>query len=67
MRVEECGAGINVATRPRPTPFQAMLATLLNEPGHANKAKALAARYQGFTHEAQTRSLVDAFESLIKV
>ncbi|MGC4061850.1 MAG: glycosyltransferase [Aquabacterium sp.] len=65
-RVEESGAGINVATRPRPTPFQAMLDTLLNKPDHADKTKALAARYQGFTHEGQTRSLVDAFESLVK-
>jgi UDP:flavonoid glycosyltransferase YjiC (YdhE family) len=66
MRVEECGAGINVSTRPRPTPFKDLLTTLLNKPDHATQAKAMATRYQAFTHEAQTHSLVDAFESLLQ-
>ena len=63
-RVEEAGCGFNAASRPRPTPFKVMLDELLNKPEHQRHAEALAQRYQGFTHEAQTCRLVDAFESL---
>lgn len=65
IRVEESGAGINVATRPRPTPFKAMLEQMLCQNAHRDAARALAQRYGDFTHEGQTQTLVDAFESLI--
>lgn len=63
--VEACGAGINTATRPGPTPFKPLLDELLNKPAHAQGARALARRYDSFTHEGQTRALVNAFESLL--
>lgn len=65
VRVEQAGAGINVAARPRPTDYQALLKQMLQQPAHRQAAQALAQRYQGFTHEGQTTELVDAFESLI--
>jgi UDP:flavonoid glycosyltransferase YjiC (YdhE family) len=65
QRVAASGAGINVAARPRPTPFGEILDTLLNKPDHARHAQALASRYASFDHDAQTVELVDAFESLL--
>lgn len=65
LRVEASGAGVNVATRPRPTPFQPLLNQMLFEPAHREAARALAARYKDFTHEGQTIALVDAFEGLL--
>jgi UDP:flavonoid glycosyltransferase YjiC (YdhE family) len=69
MRVQESGVGINVAARPRPTPFGEILHELLDPPAHAQAhaqaARALAQRYAAFSHEGQTRALVDAFESLL--
>lgn len=64
-RLEETGAGINVARRPRPTAFGPLVAELLNRPQHAQAAKALAQRYQAFTHEGQTHDLVDELEALL--
>lgn len=65
VRVEQAGAGINVAARPRPTDYTALLRQMLHEPAHRQATQALAQRYQAFTHEGQTSDLVDAFESLI--
>jgi UDP:flavonoid glycosyltransferase YjiC (YdhE family) len=64
-RLEETGAGINVALRPRPTAFNTLIAELLTQPRYTQAAQTLAQRYGGFTHEAQTHDLVDEFESLL--
>ncbi len=64
-RLEETGAGINVARRPRPTAFGQLASELLKQPAFAQSARALAKRYEGFTHESQTLKLVDALEGLI--
>ncbi|RZI79288.1 MAG: hypothetical protein EOP38_25775 [Rubrivivax sp.] len=65
-RVEETGAGINVAQRPRPTDFKALIHQMVTRPEHAQAARVIADRYQDFTHEGQTEDLVDQFESLLK-
>ncbi|MGH6646295.1 glycosyltransferase [Aquabacterium sp.] len=62
--VEETGAGVNAAQRKRPTDFKALIQQMLNTPGHAQAARAVADRYKNFTHEGQTLALVDEFESL---
>lgn len=66
IRVEQAGAGINVAARPRPTPFKQLLDELLTQPAHVEGARAMAQRHGHFTHQGQTHALVDAFESLVK-
>lgn len=65
LRVEQAGAGINVASRPRPTNYKSLLTQMLGQPAHRQAAQALAQRYQAFSHEQQTAELVSAFESLI--
>lgn len=65
-RVEETGAGVNAAQRPRPTDFKALIQQLLTQPNYAQAARRVAERHQDFTHEGQTVALVDEFESLLR-
>lgn len=67
VRVEQTGAGINVAARPRPTAFKALINDLLTLPCYKHAAQAMAERHKDFTHEGQTQALVGEFESLCPI
>lgn len=65
LRMEESGIGINAATRARPTPYMGLIEQLLHQSTYRENAQALARRHADFSHEHQTQTLVDAFESLL--
>jgi len=65
QQVAALGAGLNAATRPRPTPFAAMLRTLLDEPACLQAAQATASRYRGHDLARLPTTLAEACISLL--
>lgn len=66
-RVEEAGAGLNAALRPRPLACAPLLQALLEADGpHAQGARAIGQRHAGFHHTSQTAQLVQALLSLLQ-
>ena len=64
-RVEESGAGVNAAARPRPLDYAVLIGTLLGDSTFRQAARACAQQHAGFTPQRHTTELADEFERLL--
>ncbi len=60
--VERTGACVNAGARPAPVDYRAIIAELSADGRAREAARAFALRHRDFSHEQQTRDLVDAIE-----
>jgi hypothetical protein len=65
-QVQQVGAGVNAAMLARPTDWRKVVRQMLDEPRHRDAAQAFAARYSGFSQQAQLRELADVFEANLR-
>lgn len=63
-RVAQLGAGINAMEQARTRDWEALVASLLGQPGYRDAAAAFARRYAGFEPQRQAEALADRFEAL---
>lgn len=62
-QVQQVGAGVNAAMRPRPQDWRKLLRQMLDEDRYRRAAQAFADKYKNFSQQAQARELADVFEA----
>lgn len=62
-RLQQGGAGVNAAQLARPLDWRQLVRQMLDDGRYRSAAAAFAARYSGFSQQAQVRALADALEA----